>query len=93
MSAPYAVEMQESEWDEVVRELSDAAARVAILARCLAVSPELARWRAGEEVAGMSAADALDQARGDLERLAGGAANSLLELVQRILDELPVPLE
>lgn len=41
----------------------------------------------------MSAADALDQARGDLERLSDGAATSLLELVQRILDDLPVPLE
>jgi hypothetical protein len=30
----------------------------------------------------MSAADALDQARGDLERLADGEATALLELVQ-----------
>ncbi len=41
----------------------------------------------------MSAADALDQARGDLERLSGGGATNLVELVRRIMDELPVPLE
>lgn len=41
----------------------------------------------------MSAADALDQARGDLERLSDGEAATLLELVRRLLDELPLPLE
>lgn len=41
----------------------------------------------------MLAADALDQARGELERLASGGASSLLDLVERIAEALPVPLE
>ena len=93
MTALTLSSMRDEEWDRVVGQLTAAAEGVVVLARCLAVGPELAKWRAGDEIAGMSAADGLDQARGDLERLAGGGAANLLGVVQRVLRELPVPLE
>lgn len=85
--------MNETDWDQAIRQLSEAADHLGVLARCLAIGPDLDRWRSGEEVAGMLAADALDQARGDLERLSAGEAATLLELVKRLLEELPGPLE
>ncbi|WP_030529664.1 hypothetical protein [Phycicoccus jejuensis] len=85
--------MDDVEWDAANRALIEASERAATLARCLAVAPELDCWRAGEDLGGMLAADALDQARGELERLASGGASSLLDLVERIAEALPVPLE
>ncbi|WP_374455389.1 hypothetical protein [Nocardioides sp.] len=85
--------MQNESWDNDLDQLGDAADRVATLARCLAVGTELRNWRDGDDIAGMSAADALDQARGDLERLVSGEAAALLGLVQRVVKELPAPLE
>ena len=41
----------------------------------------------------MLAADGLDQARGELERLAAGGAQSLLDLVERGAEALPMPME
>ena len=41
----------------------------------------------------MLAADGLDQARGDLERLVAGGATSLLDLVNRVAEALPAPME
>lgn len=45
-----------------------------ILARCLAVVPEITRWRNGESVAGMVAADALDQAHNHPKLMSGFVA-------------------
>ncbi|MGG5260351.1 hypothetical protein [Phycicoccus avicenniae] len=85
--------MDDAEWDATKRALIEASERAATLARCLTVAPELDRWRAGEDLGGMLAADALDQACGELERLVSGGARSLLDLVERIAETLPVPLE
>ena len=85
--------MGDAEWSMALQELADASERLAILARCLGVGPELARWRNGEELGGRLAADGLDQARGALERLVAGGAKSLLELVDGITRGLPIPLE
>jgi hypothetical protein len=85
--------MDDVDWDAAIREQTEASERLAILARCLGVAPELDRWRAGEDVGGMLAADGLDQARGELERLAAGAAQSLLDLVERGAEALPMPME
>lgn len=93
MRDPYADDVDDVEWDSAMSDLNEAAERVAILARCLGVGPELARWRAGEDLGGMLAADGLDQARGDLERLVAGGAASLLHLVIRVAGALPAPME
>ncbi len=85
--------MDDAEWDVAIRELTEASERAAILARCLGVAPELGRWRAGENLGGMLAADGLDQARGELQRLAAGGAKSWLDLVERVAEALPVPME
>lgn len=90
---PYAADVEDIDWDVEIGELTEAAERVAILARCLAVGPDLARWRAGDDLRGMLAADGLDQARGDLERLVAGGATSLLDLVNRVAGALPQPME
>lgn len=66
----------------------------AVLSRCLSVAPQLELWRGShEELAGTDAANALDQARGDLERLVAGGAAALLQRVGSLIDELPTPLE
>jgi hypothetical protein len=66
----------------------------AVLSRCLAVAPQLDVWRGShDEFAGTDAANALDQARGDLERLVAGGGAALLQRVGSILDELPTPWE
>jgi len=93
MRGPYADDVEDVDWDSAISELTEAAERVAILARCLGVGPELARWRAGENLGGMLAADGLDQARGDLERFLAGGATSLLDLVNRVAEALPAPME
>ena len=67
---------------------------MAILSRCLGVAGDLRAWKQTDATLnGAMAADGLDQARGDLERLANGEAGELLLLVSSLLDELPVPLE
>lgn len=90
---PRLQNVDDLEWASAVRDLSAASESVGILSRCLGVSGELTRWRAGNELDGLTASDALDQARGDLERLAGGGAQALVDLVVRIVSELPQPLE
>ena len=85
--------MDDAHWDAAIRELTDAAERLEILARCVGVGIELGQWRAGDAIGGMSAADGLDQARGELERLVGGDAQKLLDLVERVAGELPLPME
>ena len=86
--------MNQGEWDEAITALDDAANRVAVLSRCLDVGPHLRRWsEASTPVEGATAADGLDQARGDLERLAAGGAADLVQLVERFLEVLPTPLE
>jgi hypothetical protein len=85
--------VKDVDWESAISELTEAAERMAILSRCLGVGPELARWRAGEDLGGMLAADGLDQARGDLERLVAGGATSLLDLVNRVAEALPAPME
>ncbi len=66
--------MDNADWDVAIRELTAASDQVATRARCLGVGPELARWRADDDLGGLSVADGLDQARGDLERLIAGGA-------------------
>ncbi len=86
--------MDEAQWDETLIQLTKAADTVAVLSRCLAVHPHLTRWKAdGDQLEGQLAADGLDQARGDLERLANGGASELVSVVERLLQILPVPLE
>jgi hypothetical protein len=86
--------VEKAQWDIAVASLEDAAERVATLSRCLDVADNLRAWKqSGTSLNGASAADALDQARGDLERLAGGQADELLQVVTLLLDELPVSLE
>jgi len=73
-----------------MRQLAEAADRFDVLARCLAVTPQLQAWRlTGEALSGTDAANALDQAVGDLERLASGDATKIAEGVQSVLTELP----
>ena len=86
--------VDETEWADAVTQLETAADAVHVLSRCLAVKPHLMRFRAdGNELEGHLAADALDQALGDLERLAEGGARELAALVERLLEGLPTPLE
>lgn len=86
--------MEETQWDEALVQLTKAADTVLVLSRCLAVQPHLMRWKAdGNQLGGQLAADGLDQARGDLERLADGGATNLALLVERLLEVLPAPLE
>ena len=90
----YVVSVNEAQWDEVLMQLTKAADSVAVLSRCLAMQPHLMRWKVdGNQLEGQLAADALDQARGDLERLAEGGAARLASLVEGLLEVLPVPLE
>jgi hypothetical protein len=82
--------MDEAAWTEASKSLEKAAESVLILARCLAVGPQLDDWRrTGDEVRGGDAANALDQARGMLERLMGGEAEALVARLDALLGELP----
>lgn len=86
--------MEDAQWNEDLARLMNAADSIAVLSRCLAVQQHLARWRTtGDAPQGQLAADALDQARGDLERLSAGQAADLLALVERLLSVLPTPIE
>lgn len=82
--------MDEDDWAAATRTLDDAADRFAVLSRCLAVTAQLEDWRLTHaDLPGGDAANALDQALGDLERLAQGGAAALAQTVQSVLDELP----
>ena len=81
--ATYAQRMAATQDDR--ESLSQAAGHLATLARCLAVEFHLEKWNAETEaISGGIAADALDQARGLLEELAGGWAQALLDAVERV---------
>jgi hypothetical protein len=80
--------------DELLNALLEAHDYVALLARLLDVRSELTRWRDHADTnQGVIAANALDQALGLLEELAGGAARDLVEMVDAVLHTLPAPDE
>lgn len=86
--------VEDDDWNRAVDQLSAAADGMAVLSRCLDVAPQLREWRTGgEALAGGDAANALDQARGDLERLIAGDASVLLRTVEQLLAQLPTPWE
>ena len=86
--------MDDVEWARATERLSEAADFMVILSRCLDVRPQLSDWRhTATHAAGDSAADALDQASGMLERLLNGEAASLLELIETMLEDLPPALD
>jgi hypothetical protein len=74
--------------------IRDAAEELATLARCVNVGVPLEKWSIeADAISGGIAADALDQARGLLDELAGGRARALADAVQRIATTLPPPME
>lgn len=82
--------MDEVAWSDTTDSLAKAAESVLILSRCLDVNAQLADWRrTGDEARGGDAANALDQARGMLERLLDGEGAALLARIETLLDELP----
>ena len=86
--------MDDSQWTTALNDLDKAAEMATVLGRCLAIRPELDAWRVTRaELHGIGAANALDQARGDLERLSSGGLHALVHLVESILAELPTPWE
>ena len=90
----YRVRVDDQLWSASLREFTEAADMFAVLSRCLSVASQFDLWRRShEEVAGADAANALDQARGDLERLVAGGGAALLQRVDSILDQLPTPWE
>ncbi|VTU41468.1 hypothetical protein H4P1_00081 (plasmid) [Variovorax sp. PBS-H4] len=86
--------MNESDWASSGLQLTDAANRFEVLSRCLAVTAQITEWQqTRDEWSGADAANALDQALGDLKRLASGEAAALVQVVQRVLHDLPPPWE
>lgn len=86
--------MDDEAWNEYRVTLASAAAMFTVLANCMGVVEHLDKWRStADGLQGMLAADGLDQARGDLERLASGGAEGLLATVDTLLELLPTPLE
>ena len=86
--------VQDEDWERAVSQLSAAANQMAVLSRCLDMATQLQAWRTGgDDLAAADAANALDQARGDLERLAAGEASGLLGTVEQLLERLPTPWE
>lgn len=82
--------MDEQVWENAIRTLSTAADRLAVLSRCVGVESQLRAWRTtGDDVQGGDAANALDQARGDLEWLSSGELTALARTVEELLDVLP----
>jgi hypothetical protein len=82
--------MDDTTWNSALTTLGAAADRIEILSRCVGVLPQLAEWRAtGAEIAGGDAANALDQARGDLEWLASEEGAELLAAITSLLEILP----
>jgi hypothetical protein len=76
---------------DVIRRPS---ADLALLARCLDVDTDLENWDTeADPISGRIAADALDQARGLLDELVGGAARAVADAVARIAAALPAPSE
>ncbi|WP_297736326.1 hypothetical protein [Nocardioides sp.] len=60
--------MDDETWETALRTLSTATDRLDVLSRCVGVETQLRAWRAtGDGARGGDAANALDQARGDLE--------------------------
>ena len=86
--------MDEADWATAQQTFQTAANDLATLAACLDVHDYLSTWRSTrEELAGVLAADALDQAEGLLVELADGGASSLLETVRSARQELPPSAE
>jgi hypothetical protein len=86
--------VDDQKWATSLGELADSAEMFAVLSRCLSVTPQLSIWRDKREAfSGTDAANALDQARGDLERLVAGGASALLQLVESVLGDLPTAWE
>ena len=86
--------MDDAEWKLAMEKLERAAESVAVLSRCLGVSAQLEHWRAHhDDLSGVDAANALDQAAGLLEQMANGHARQLLDDVEALLKQLPAPWE
>lgn len=82
--------MEPAEWDEAVMHLRLSAADVQLLGRLLDVDEHLTVWHARREVLpGTLASDALDQALGLLDEMAGGEAARLAATVRSLLAMLP----
>jgi hypothetical protein len=82
--------MDDQVWENAIRTLSTAADRLGVLWRCVGVESQLRAWRAtGDSAQGGDAANALDQARGDLEWLSSGELTTLARTIEELLDVLP----
>lgn len=82
--------MDDQTWISSVSELRRAVGPLEVLTNCVKVTAHLDAWRvAGDEVAGGTAADALEQAKGMLERLRGDEGQQLLALIETLTDQLP----
>jgi hypothetical protein len=82
--------MDEQVWENSIRTLSTTADRFGVLSRCLGVESQLRAWRAtGDDTQGGDAANALDQARGDLEWLSSGELTTLACTIKSLLAALP----
>ena len=80
--------------NRLVTDLSADAEWFQILTNCLDVVSQLQRWATDQdEIAGGDAANALDQARGMLERLTPQRVAELSKLVDDLLETLPGPWE
>ena len=74
--------------------LRQASSDFAILARCLDVEAQLCQLEAAADpVSAVIVADALDQALGLLESLAGERGRAVTNAVERIASTLPPPME
>lgn len=83
-----------ADWEEAVIGLGLATQDVQLLGRLLDVSEHLGIWReSGDRLHGTLAADALAQALGLLQELAGGEAARLVGTVESLLAVLPPPAE
>jgi hypothetical protein len=90
----YARDVDDQTWSAALDDLARSADMFAVLSRCLAITPQLDAWReARTDLPGTDAANGLDQARGELERLSSGGAAALLQRVEAVLNELPTPWE
>ena len=90
----YARGVDDAEWTRAVEELARATDRLELLVRCLAVSEQLGNWRQNhDEFSGGDASNALDQAAGLLVELHDGGARELLQLIEGLQADLPLPWE
>lgn len=86
--------MDEQAWESALQTLSTAADRLGVLSRCVGVESQLRAWRATDDaVQGGDAANALDQARGDLEWLSSGELATLARTIDQVLAVLPAAWE